>query len=199
MRSEQVTTLFNPVDTGLIEEKISTRYEYPVGRKIYVAVGRVQPQKDYATLIKAFAKVLETKPESMLYIVGNDSGDYADHQKAFVASIGLQDKVVFSGFQNNPYKYMVSADCFVLSSEYEGLPNTLLDAVYLNMPVVATASIPFIPRLMDGYPIGRCVPVGDIEQFAKAMIEVVDGRQDCGELCDSLLHRNLEPLFQLFQ
>ena len=67
------------------------------------------------------------------------------------------------------------------------------------MPVVATASIPFIPRLMDGYPIGRCVPVGDIEQFAKAMIEVLDSRSESGESKVNLLQRNMEPLFKLFE
>lgn len=199
LRRDQITTLINPVDTELIEAKILTRYEYPVGRKIYVAVGRVQPQKDYTTLIKAFARVLEIKPESMLYIVGNDSGEYADNQKNIVVSMGLQDKVVFTGFQDNPYKYMVSADCFVLSSEYEGLPNTLLDAVYLNMPVVATASIPFISKLISDYPNGCYVPVGDSEQFAKAMIEVTETMHGCSKPCNSLLQRDIEPLYELFQ
>lgn len=199
LRSDRITTLINPVDSELIDEKIRSRYAFPEGKTIYVAVGRVQPQKDYSTMINAFAEVLETRTESMLYIIGNDSGEYADRQKALVNSLGLQEKVVFTGFQDNPYKYMSSADCFVLSSEYEGLPNTLLDAVYLNMPVVATASIPFIPRLISGYPKGRCVPVGSSRRLAEAMVEVVEASSECEISCGDLLQRKMHPLFELFQ
>lgn len=199
VRRDRITTLINPVDSELINEKICSRYAFPEGKTIYVAVGRVQPQKDYSTMINAFAEVLETRAESMLYIIGNDSGEYADRQKTLVNSLGLQEKVVFTGFQDNPYKYMSSADCFVLSSEYEGLPNTLLDAVYLNMPVVVTASIPFIPRLISGYPKGRCVPVGNSRQLAEAMVEVVETSSECEISCGDLLQRNIQPLFELFQ
>lgn len=199
LRSDRITTLINPVDTELINEKIRSRYEFPAGKNIYVAVGRVQPQKDYTTMIKAFAEVLETRTDSMLYIIGNDSGEYSDRQKALVNSLGIQDKVVFTGFQDNPYKYMSCADCFVLSSEYEGLPNTLLDAVYLNMHVVATASIPFIPRLISLYSKGRCVPVGNSSLLAKAMVEVLNASSECKKSCGGLLQSNIQPLFELFQ
>lgn len=196
---ERITTVINPVDGELIDEKIKECFEYPCGHTIYVAVGRVQPQKDYGVLIRAFAKVLEKNPSSLLYVVGKDEGEYADAQKNLVAELGLQANVIFTGFQENPYKYMAAADCYVLSSEYEGLPNTLLEAMYLNLHVVATASVPFIPAQMDRYPKGRCVPVKDVERFAQSMLEVIDVDLSHEEMSSNLQQTNLEPLFQLFR
>ena len=196
---DSITTIVNPVDEELINDKIRTRYEFPAGYTIYVAVGRVQPQKDYETLLRAFAEVLITKPLSLLYIVGKDDGEYAAQQKKLVNELGLQDKVIFTGFQDNPYKFMAGAYCYVLSSEYEGLPNTLLEAMYLNLPVVATSSIPFIPDQIARYPKGRCVPVKDVKKFAQAMVEVIDTDAQQEERTVNLQQTNLEPLLQLFR
>lgn len=196
--SDSITTIVNPVDEELINGKIAVPYGFPEGRKIYVAVGRVQPQKDYETLIRAFAKVQEINPMSLLYIVGKDEGEYAADQKELVSELGLQDKVIFTGFQDNPYKYMSGADCYVLSSEYEGLPNTLLEAMFLKLPVVSTASIPFIPDQISRYHKGRCVPVKDVEAFAKAMLDVLDTEMLDEVLPVDVQQANLEPLFQLF-
>lgn len=196
---DSITTIINPVDEELINDKIKIPYEFPKGYTIYVAVGRIQPQKDYETLIQAFAKVLQIKPMSLLYIVGNDDGDYAIEQKKLVNKMGLQNKVIFVGFQKNPYKYMVGSDCYVLSSEYEGLPNTLLEAMYLNLPVVVTASIPFIPSLISGYPNGRCVPVKDVEAFAQSMLDICDACRHHKKNTADFQQTNLEPLFNLFQ
>lgn len=199
LHPDSITTIINPVDEELINERIKARYDFPSGHTIYVAVGRVQPQKDYETLIRAFAKVQNVKPLSLLYIVGKDDGGYAAEQKRIVNQLGLESKVVFTGFQDNPYKFMLGADCYVLSSEYEGLPNTLLEAMYLKLPVVATESIPFIPELIAGYPDGRCVPVKDIEKFAQSMLEVIDVDLLHEEMSSNLQQTNLEPLFQLFR
>lgn len=199
LRLDSITTIVNPVDEELINDKIRTSHEFPAGKTVYVAVGRVQPQKDYETLIRAFAKVQDVKPSSLLYIVGKDDGEYAAEQKELVNQLGLQSKVIFTGFQDNPYQYMYGADCYVLSSEYEGLPNTLLEAMYLNLHVVATASVPFIPAQMDRYPKGRCVPVKDVERFAQSMLEVIDVDLSHEEMSSNLQQTNLEPLFQLFR
>lgn len=193
-----ITTIVNPIDVDLIREMIKERYLFPSESVVYVAVGRVQPQKGYDILIKAFSKVVKEQPSSILYIVGNDSGKYAEQQKELVLELELNNNVVFTGFQENPYKYMVEADCYVLSSWYEGLPNTLLDAVYLNLPIVATSSIPYIPKLLGRYSKGKCVPVGDIDQLAVSMIDLVKSGVGDFESYENILCNNVTSLFQIF-
>lgn len=167
-----IITVYNPIDVEQIECSIQEKIELPTNYTKYVAIGRVQLQKDYATLLLSFSKLLTIQPNSLLYIVGDDKSNYALKQKELVSELGIGDKVVFAGFQSNPYKYLYEADCFVLSSIFEGLPNVLLEAIYLGIPVVATASIPFIERTLNNEMYGRCVPVGNVDLLAQAMIDI---------------------------
>ena len=168
-RSE-ICTVYNPIDIDQIGFSIQETFETPSDYIKYVAVGRVQPQKDYTTLLQAFAKVLQRQPKSILYIVGDDKGEYASRQKVLMSELGISNNVFFEGFQANPYKYIYNSDCFVLSSQYEGLPNVMLEALYIGVPVVATASIPFIKKTLTDERYGICVPVGNVDLLAEAMI-----------------------------
>lgn len=172
LKQDKVKTIINPVDTELINECIKEPYDFPTGLFKYVAVGRLHPQKGYDTLLNAFADLLELYPDSCLFIVGDDRSDYASQQKKLVNDLGISAKVFFTGFQSNPYKYLNKADCFVLSSNYEGLPNVLLDAVYLGVPVVATNSISFISDTLKNSSLGICVPVKSVKQLSDALIEI---------------------------
>ena len=126
--SDRVVTLNNPIDKELIESKISESYPFDRKYTNFVAVGRIHKQKDYSTMLQAFALVLKENPESRLYIVG---GFKADQEKQkidnLVSSLNLSESVFLEGFQANPYKYIKDCDVFCLSSEIEGLPNVLLD------------------------------------------------------------------------
>ena len=84
-------------------------------------------------------------------------------------SLGLSDCVDFAGFQSNPMAFMRCADLFVLTSDFEGLSNVLIEAMAVGCPVVSTDA-PHGPRevLQDGR-FGRLVPVGDVDAFARAM------------------------------
>lgn len=168
----KITTVYNPIDTELIAKSIQAEYKFPGDYKIYVAVGRVQSQKDYTTMLKAFAELLKKQPDSLLYIIGEDQSEYAIKQKTLVNQLNLHGSVFFEGFQSNPYKYLKGADCFVLSSEYEGLPNVMLEALYLGIPIVATASVPIVEDILQGNRYGICVPVKDVDLLAKAMYEI---------------------------
>lgn len=168
----RIVTVYNPIDAELIDKKIQEKFEFPSGSKIYVAIGRVQPQKDYTTMLYAFAELIKKHPNSLLYIIGEDQSEYAIKQKALVEQMNLKDSVFFEGFQANPYRYLNAADYFVLSSEYEGLPNVMLEALYLGIPIVATASVPFVESVLQSSEYGLCVPVKNVDLLAKAMCEI---------------------------
>ena len=100
----------------------------------FVNVGRLSPEKNQARLIRAFAPVHRTDPKTRLVLVG--SGPLEDDLAALVTELGLDDAVILTGMQRNPYAIMAKADCFVLSSDYEGQPMVILEALVLGLPIV---------------------------------------------------------------
>lgn len=100
----------------------------------FVNVGRLSPEKNQSRLIRAFAAVHAENPKTRLVVVG--SGPLADDLEALVAELGLEGAVFLTGMQRNPHAIMAAADCFVLSSDYEGQPMVILEALVLGLPIV---------------------------------------------------------------
>ncbi|WP_431279996.1 CDP-glycerol glycerophosphotransferase family protein [Leifsonia poae] len=100
----------------------------------FVCVGRLSPEKNHARLIRAFAEAHARHPKTRLVIVG--SGPLAAELEALIASLDLMGAVFLTGMQRNPHAIMAHADCFVLSSDYEGQPMVILEALVLGLPIV---------------------------------------------------------------
>ncbi len=133
------------------------------GEKTFVAVGRLSTEKNHERLIRAFGKVHAKDAQTRLIILG--TGPLAEHLDQLTQDLGLVDAVELAGFQPNPYPAMAGADCFVLSSDHEGQPMVILEALVLGLPVVATdfsssaSAMPegtglIVPRSMDGVESG---------------------------------------------
>ena len=172
LRENHITVINNPIDKDLINQKILESYQFDSSFVNYVAVGRVAKQKDFATMLRAFALVLKSQPNSRLYIVGK----YMDNEfklelDNIIQENFMEDKVFFEGFQSNPFKYMHGCDVFCLSSEIEGLPNVMLEAMYLGKPVAVTQSIPFITQTVKEGVNGYTCPIHDFEAFASCMLQ----------------------------
>jgi glycosyltransferase involved in cell wall biosynthesis len=157
---KRIVTLENPVDVDAIEQKVrGVGSPYPEdGKKHIVAVGRFHSQKGYDFLIQSLAKVRESQENVELYIVGSYLGPWeSEYEKVMqiAEKLGIKDVVHCLGFNDNPFVYVKYADCFVLSSRFEGLPNVLVEALYLKTPVAAFKCIPIIERMvrdgLDGY------------------------------------------------
>jgi CDP-glycerol glycerophosphotransferase (TagB/SpsB family)/glycosyltransferase involved in cell wall biosynthesis len=143
------------------------------GRTVtFVSVGRLSPEKNHARLIRAFARVHERHPEVRLVILGG--GKLESELRALVVSLGLEPYVRLAGQVDNPYSIMAEADCFVLSSDYEGQPMVILEARTLGLPVVTTAfasvgdSVPedagiVVPQTVAGV-------AGGMERFLKGEV-----------------------------
>lgn len=173
---DKVVVLQNPVDTETINKKIQTgKIPYSDDGKVrYVASGRFAYQKGFDLLVEAFAIVKKQQPEAELYIVGrNDGGfeDYYNEVKQLIEKHGLQDSVKCVGFQNNPYVYIKYADCFVLSSRWEGLPNVMIESLYLGTPVAAFKCIPVIEHIVTDGADGYLAEKENVESLAKAMMK----------------------------
>jgi CDP-glycerol glycerophosphotransferase len=138
----------------------------------FVSIGRLSAEKNHTRLIKAFAKVHENHPHIRLVIMGQ--GDLEPDLRALIVSLGLESYVLLAGLVDNPYAIMADADCFVLSSDYEGQPMVILEARTLGLPVITTAfssvsdSVPpdagiVVPQTVEGVADG-------LERFLKGEV-----------------------------
>lgn len=171
---EKVVTIQNPIDTETINEKAKAGSPYNNKDEVrYVWVARVRESgtKGHDILLKAFKIVKKNNPQAHLYFVGKylEEGKYYQSLKKYVEENGLTDSVHFVGYDENPYRWVKHADCFVLPSRVEGLPNALVEAMYLGKPVVATRCLPIIDRMVEDGVNGYKVEVGDYDNMAVAM------------------------------
>lgn len=170
--------------TGEDEAKKSRRPS-----KVVLGVGSFLRQKGFETLIRAFAKVRENKRVKLI-ILGE--GEERKKLESLVKDLKLEEDVDMPGFMENPYAYMAKADIYVLSSWWEGLPNTLIEAMACGTPVVST-DCPSGPReILEDGKYGKLVPVGDVEAMVKAIEETLEDPPDSKKLRERVKAFSLE-------
>lgn len=169
--------IYNPVVTPAVSEKLKVRPSHPWFAPdqppVVLAVGRLTAQKDFATLIRAFADVQRNRPARLMIL-----GEGADRLEleALVRRLNLEPHVSLPGFVENPYAYMAYSAAFVLSSRWEGLPTVLIEALASGTRVIAT-DCPSGPReiLADGQ-YGSLVPSQNVRALAEAISAALEGR-----------------------
>ena len=140
---------------------------------VFVAAGRLNKQKDFPTLLRAFDAVRKTR-RARLMILGE--GEERPRLETLIARLKLIDLVALPGYVPNPYAVMNRGAAFVLSSRWEGLPTVLIEAMACGCPIVAT-DCPSGPReILDGGRFGKLVPIGDSDALCSAMQEVLQQR-----------------------
>ena len=141
----------------------------------YLWAGRFFYNKAQDLLCRAFRLVSERLPDAHLYLLGRyDTNDtFYQQVRRYVDHYHLGEKIHFIGEVSNPFKWMRHCDCFVMPSRYEGLPNALIEAMYLGKPVVATRCIPMISRIVSDQYNGILVAPDDEQQMADAMISAL--------------------------
>lgn len=179
MAESKIFALENPVDKETIEGKLKDAVSpYPDdGKKHIVAVGRFAYQKGYDLLVEAFALLRAKRDDCELYIVGAYTEKWKpeyDKVIKMAEQLGLSDCIHYVGYQENPYRYVKYADCFVLSSRWEGLPNVLAEALYLGTPAAAFKCIPIIERMVREGKDGFLAEKEDVEGLAVAICKAVD-------------------------
>ncbi len=172
----QVRVIYNPIITPGLRQKalepLAHPWFIPGAPPVILAVGRLAEQKDFTTLIRAFAEVRRSRPARLL-ILGE--GDERPLLEATAQQLDVQDDVGLPGFVPNPYPYMVRAGAFVLSSRWEGLPGVLIEALYCGAPLVST-DCPSGPReILAGGRYGLLTPVGDATKLAGAIDAALNG------------------------
>lgn len=153
----------NAINPAFLRERYAGERE-----KTIVAVGRLTGQKNFPLLLRAFAQIAPAYPEHRLVIYGQGEG--LESLQALSAALGIEVRVTFAGFVTDMPQRLERAGLFVLSSDYEGMPNALMEAMALGLPCVSTdcggGGARFLIR--DGEN-GLLTPVGDQGALAEAM------------------------------
>jgi len=165
--------IYNPLNKEEIIKKGKERFfnKFLYKNKNFfkiISVGRFVDQKDHLTLLKAF-QIIYKKIDSKLILMGQ--GINKEKYLQFIKNNNLQNNVLILKFNNNPYKVISNANIFILSSQYEGLPNVLLEAIALKKFIIST-NCPTGPReiLMNGK-LGLLYKVGDYRNLSKLILK----------------------------
>lgn len=167
---QNVKVIYNPVVTPSLYNKSEASLDHPFYQNkqapVLLAIGRMTTQKDFPTLLKAFAQ-LRQKLSAKLLILGD--GEDRDMLEALAKKLNIGDDLSMPGFVDNPYPYIKNADVLVSSSAWEGLPTVLIEALALGTPVVATDCPGGSSEILAGGNYGYLVPMHDPSALAKAV------------------------------
>lgn len=185
---ERVSVIANPVDHARIAELAGMERSFvPAGRYI-VAAGRLVPNKNFALLLRAYARA---DLPARLVILGE--GPERAALQRLAAALGIAGRVDMPGFVDNPFALLARADLYAMPSNAEGFPNGLVEAMACGLPVVATNCASGPSEILAGLSreavkgaidvdAGVLVPTGDVDAFAAALRSVYSRhrRETCG-------------------
>ena len=173
---QKIVTIYNGVvDAESVEQKVREEVDHPWlqpnSPPVILSAGRLVPQKDLPTLLRAFARVRATR-QARLVILGE--GELRPQLGALAKDLQIDADLALPGFVQNPFAYMARAAVFALSSAWEGLGNVLIQALATGCPVVSTDCPSGPSEILEGGAYGRLVPVGDDEALAQAILGTLD-------------------------
>jgi len=198
LQPQTITTIYNPLMTEKIREKGLEPIKHPWFQKessipIILGVGRLVPQKDFTTLIKAFSRVRQRQP-AHLVIIGE--GRQRSQLTTLAENLGIDKDVWMPGFSNNPYAFMSKASMLVLSSIYEGLPNVLIEALACGCPIVSTDCPTGPSEILEKGKYGTLVPLGDSQALAQAIYHTLDNSPNRNDLLSRAADFDIEKISQ---
>ena len=178
--SNKIVAVNNP----LIPDAFSSKTTQLPGRakdipKNLIAVGRLRHQKRFDVLLHAFAKV-RNDHDCRLVILGE--GKDRTKLQALSTQLGIAHLIQMPGFVSNVQEWLASADLFVLSSDYEGMPGVVLEALAVNCPVVATDCFPGARALLGTATRCSVTPIGDVDALASAIYNSLNNKENTNEL-----------------
>ena len=170
----KINVVYNPVVTKKLLELSANRFEHQSFDddevSVILSVGRLASQKNFDLLIRAYSD-LPHSVNACLVILGE--GELKQELVLLSEKLGISSRVYFPGFVKNPFMWMRRASLFVLSSDYEGLPGALIQAMACGTPVVSTDCPSGPSEILESGKWGRLVPMNDSKALAKAIAETL--------------------------
>ena len=184
----RMEVVYNPISLNDILQAAGASVPHMATDSIpnIITVGRLAYQKDHVTLLRAFALALR-RVQARLVLVGQ--GPLHGELVTLAEELGISDKVLFAGWQENPFSWMANADLFVLSSRFEGFGNVVIEAMACGLPVVSTDCPSGPNEILANGDAGILVPVGDVHALADAICLVLENSELREQLADKSKRR----------
>ena len=176
---EKSVVINNPVDISNIESLLSKRLKFPFESTKFnlLSIGQLRPEKRQGDLLKALSKL---SSDYYLTLVGD--GEMRLPLEYLANELGIESRVRFIGYQSNPYSYMREADSLVLSSEYEGFPNVVLEAGVCGLPVVSYSCAGGVAEIIDDGVNGFLVKDKNINSLVNGIEKIREHKFDSTEI-----------------
>lgn len=173
--NSKVVTIYNPVVSDEIRKKSLeiNDHEWIIKHDIPIIVtaGRLTLQKNHKLLLDCIAEII--KEQSVRCIILGQ-GELEKELKEYAIQLNIDKYVDFYGFTSNPYSFFENADCFVLSSSWEGLPTVLIEALACGCPVVSTDCVSGPKEILDSGKYGKLVPEDDAIALSDAIKQTLN-------------------------
>jgi sugar transferase (PEP-CTERM/EpsH1 system associated) len=194
VRGSRIRTIENGVDTDRFRvseaERGARRSALGIPRDAFVAgtVGRLVPVKDYPTLVRGYAGFRKRHPDGEARLVLVGLGEEYDRLRALAGEFGVAHEVILAGFQEDVPGFLNLMDIFVLTSEKEGMSNTILEAMACGKPVLATR-VPGNQSLVKDRVTGELFGFGDADALADALARLMNDRELLGQYSRNALDK----------
>ncbi len=156
----------------LSKEKVNDEWITNANVPLITYVGRLEPQKDIDTLLKSF-EILNSTQDSKLLVIGDGS----EKKKLLKCSPEIKSKIKHIDFDENPYKYLKHCDILLLTSIYEGMPNILIEAQALKLPIVATNCPGGTSEVLLDGKTGLLAKTGNPEDIADKILKLINNEK----------------------
>ncbi len=189
---DSIEVIYNPAADSRIKELANSEVppEYRKERHpTVISIGRLVPQKDHMTLIKAFERVLESV-DARLLIIGE--GQERKKLEKYIQQNKLSDNIKLLGYMSNPWKFLINSDLFVLSSLWEGFGNVIVEAMYLGIPVVSSDCESGPSEILNGGELGHLFKVGDDVQLSEIITSSLSEKERYLDIVNSAKRKSEE-------
>lgn len=177
--------IYNPVD---LKEYAGIALRTEKEKRV-VTAGRLMPQKNQKMMIRAFAEVAKKYPEYQLVIYGE--GPSREELEDLCLELGITENVLLPGNVTDLHERIKNAEIFVLSSDYEGMPNALIEAMCMGIPAIST-KVSGATDLIEDHKNGLLVELNDQSGFERALLELIENKELSKELAENAVKLNNE-------
>jgi len=176
VQSERIKTIYNPLPLEIIRSKsqkeVKDSFYKDKNAQVIISVGRLIEQKRFDRLLRALALVRKKNNSVRLIILG--IGELQKELETLASQLKINKWVDFVGFKSNPYAWIAKADIFVLSSDYEGFPMVILEAMACHVPVISTDCPSGPGEIISNGKNGMLVSPANEKALADAMLTLLE-------------------------
>jgi glycosyltransferase involved in cell wall biosynthesis len=199
---EKSIVIYNGVAISSVMEQGDCLVDMTLKKPFIIGVGGLNKTKNFPLLIAAFIKVKEYVPELQLLILG--AGSEMQSLRKMIASFHAENDIFLPGAVKNPYAYMAKAELFVLSSDYEGLPNVVLEAMVCKVPVIATDCSSGIREILQHEVTGMLTPVNAVGPLADTIRLMLENKGKARAMAEAAFinvqkHHTLEYMVKQYE